>query len=270
MQPAILVILEKVETAWATLATAALLRQRLAPAASVTVLHIRHDPMEGFMPSEEVMTSRHRHLLQQAADAGSVAIRAVFDHWQASHPDARWTERTGETAAVVRAAVAASDLVVLSRPVAGQTRQALHILLFAARTLTLVAPGSPPPSMGRHAVVAWKDDEPARRVLHQALPLLRRSGAVTLLIGQESPADLTEEPAWLVQALTAADIPVDIRVVPLHGQPIGDVLREQVRAIGADLLVMGAYGHSRLRELILGGATRSVLLDAAVPVLLQH
>lgn len=134
-----------------------------------------------------------------------------------------------------------------------------------------------PAAAGRPAAldtiaIAWDFGRAAARAVHDALPLLRRASQVRVLTvagekvirARHTAADLV---AYLDRHGIAATI---VDEVAAAGRPVGAVLDAYAAETAADLLVMGAYGHSRMREFILGGATRAVLRTASVPTLLSH
>lgn len=125
----------------------------------------------------------------------------------------------------------------------------------------------------RHALVAWNASREAARAVRDALPLLKRVKSVTVLAidPSESPHGHGEQPgADIAQHLARHGIKVEIDTYSVpHANP-ADVLLSRAADYGSDLIVMGAYGHSRVRELVLGGVTRSMLQQMTVPVLMSH
>lgn len=123
----------------------------------------------------------------------------------------------------------------------------------------------------RKVVVAWDGGRFAARAVCEALPLLAKAAEVRVLtIVGEKP---TTEPGLakdLVRHLRAHDVFAVVDEVEAHGRSIGQVLDSYLKSEAPDLLVMGAYGHSRLRELVLGGATEHMLWKNKVPTLLAH
>jgi nucleotide-binding universal stress UspA family protein len=124
-----------------------------------------------------------------------------------------------------------------------------------------------------HIAVAWNGSSPAIRALHAARPLLAHAREITVLEGP--PADDTVESRWsprfdIGQYLLAHGLTAHREPIGGTSDEAGERLLAAARRCHADLLVMGAYGRSRLSEWILGGATRSVLMDASMPVLLRH
>jgi nucleotide-binding universal stress UspA family protein len=152
--------------------------------------------------------------------------------------------------------------------------KAVDGVLFSSGRPLLVAPAGTRPTLApRRVLVAWDAGIEAGRALHHALGLLTGAEAVHLTLvdpvaseeghGAEPGADAA---AYL--ARHGAKVTVDR--LPSGGRPIAAVLRQHATDVAADLIVMGAWGHSRLRERIFGGTTKSMLDEAAVPLLLAH
>ncbi len=120
-------------------------------------------------------------------------------------------------------------------------------------------------------VVAWDGSRPAARAVADAMPLLRHARAVHILTVLHEKEDATPGlGAELVRHLSVHGIEARVDEIDSKGSSIGPILGEYVNSLPADLLVMGAYGHSRVREFLLGGATQSMLSAPPVPVLLSH
>ena len=138
--------------------------------------------------------------------------------------------------------------------------------------------GSPTP--GRHVLVAWNASKEAARAVREALPLLARAERVTVAIVDADlrPAAFGDTPgaevlAWLARHGISADVQVRQTVRQgLLKRPgdVGEALMGLAGETGSDLVVLGAYGHSRFRETLLGGITRTVLETMTVPVLMAH
>jgi len=121
------------------------------------------------------------------------------------------------------------------------------------------------------AVVAWDSSRPAARAIADALPLLRQMKRVHVLtVTREKVITTRRSGAELAKHLARQGVEIVFDEVDAAGRKIGAVLEAQIAACNADLLVMGAYGHSRLREFVLGGATKSMLERAPIPVLMSH
>ncbi|MGX6998474.1 universal stress protein [Caballeronia sp. KNU42] len=130
------------------------------------------------------------------------------------------------------------------------------------------------PTLGTNIMVAWNGSRESARAVQDAMPLLQRAEKVTVVRLNE----LKDEPG--THHIPGADIALllarhDVRaeVAALDGVndvPMGDMLISRASDLGADLVVMGAYGHSRWQELVMGGATRTMLESMPIPVLMSH
>ena len=123
--------------------------------------------------------------------------------------------------------------------------------------------------MAKTVLVAWKDTREARRAIADALPFLAKANEVVVAtIDAERGESIRDSLADVAVFLEYHGIKA--RTELIAGEADGDRLIGFARSIHADLIVSGAYGHSRLREMILGGATRDVLSAAGIPVLMAH
>ena len=120
-------------------------------------------------------------------------------------------------------------------------------------------------------VVAWDFSRPAARAVADALPILEKAKHVLVVtVTNEKVIDTKRSGAELAKHLAHNGIDVVLDTVDAAGRGIGDVLESYVTSRNADILVMGAYGHSRIREFILGGATRSMLSRPPLSVFFSH
>ena len=120
-------------------------------------------------------------------------------------------------------------------------------------------------------VVAWDFSRAAARALADALPVLEQAKRVRVVtVSHEKALDASQSAAAVSKHLAAHGLTVTLDSVDAAGRDIGDVLELYVASCNADLLVMGAFGHSRVRDFILGGATKSMLARPPLPVFLSH
>jgi nucleotide-binding universal stress UspA family protein len=120
-------------------------------------------------------------------------------------------------------------------------------------------------------IVAWDFGRPAARAVADALPLLEKSKRVFVLtVTNEKVIDTKRSGAELAKHLARHGVNVTLDVVDAAGRNIGEAIESYVASRNGDLLVMGACGHSRLREFILGGATKSLLARPPVPIFFSH
>jgi nucleotide-binding universal stress UspA family protein len=147
------------------------------------------------------------------------------------------------------------------------TSAVIEAALFDSGRPVLVAPPSPPQSVGGNLVVAWNRTAAAARALNTAMPLFDKADRIRLVYvdtgAKAGPS--AEEAAVYVER---HGFSVEIETIKSDSKAVGDSLLRYSQ--NADLLVMGAYSHSRLREVVLGGVTRHVLANAEVPVLMVH
>jgi len=119
--------------------------------------------------------------------------------------------------------------------------------------------------------VAWDFSRAAARAISDALPLLELANKVHIVtVVNEKALDTRRSGEELAKNLARHGIDAVLDKVDAKGRPIGEVLESFTSSQGADLLVMGAYGHSKWREFVLGGATRSLLSKPPLPILLSH
>ena len=162
------------------------------------------------------------------------------------------------------------DLTIMP---ASNDRWYAEAVIFGSGKPTLILPESPRPrpfELGAVAV-AWDFSRAAARAVADAIPLLEKAkkvGVVTVL--NEKHMDNKHSAEELSKNLSRHGIDVVLDRVDAKGRRIGDVLEAYVASHASDMLVMGAYGHSRLREFVLGGATKSLLLKPPLPILFSH
>ena len=162
------------------------------------------------------------------------------------------------------------DLTIMP---ASNDRWYAEAVIFGSGKPTVILPESPSPrafELGTVAV-AWDFSRAAARAVADAIPLLEKSKKVRVVtVLNEKHMDNKHSAEELSKNLSRHGIDVVLDRVDAKGRPIGDVLEAYVASHASDMLVMGAYGHSRLREFVLGGATKSLLLKPPLPILFSH
>lgn len=119
--------------------------------------------------------------------------------------------------------------------------------------------------------IAWDFSRPAARAIADALPILQRAKMVrAVTVADDKSIATTNTKEQLAAHLGMHGVKLTFDIVQASGRQIGDLLTDYVRAQSVDLLVMGAYGHSRVRDFVLGGATQSMLRQPPVPLFLSH
>jgi nucleotide-binding universal stress UspA family protein len=148
-----------------------------------------------------------------------------------------------------------------------------EVTLASGRPSLVIPYIGPAATLGQRVTVAWSASREAARAVNDALPLLERAQAVDLVTVNpgEAPFGHGEEPgADIALHLARYGIKVEVQRIETRELDVANAILSHVADRGSDLLVMGAYGHSRLRELVLGGVTRTILHDNTVPVLMAH
>ena len=171
------------------------------------------------------------------------------------------------------------DLTILGQldPDRGETEMIQprpeQVTLASGRPILVVPYAGRFETVGRRVLIGWNATREAARAVNDAMPLLAAAETVTVLTidPREGPDGHGELPgADISLHLARHGVKAEIERTVSADLPVGDVLLSRAADLGADLLVMGAYGHSRARELLLGGATRSLLRSMTVPVLMSH
>ena len=145
-----------------------------------------------------------------------------------------------------------------------------NVMLLAGRPALVVPYAGAFEQVGNRVLIGWDASREAARAVNDALPLLQAADMVTVMT-VDSELDGARIPgADIAVHLARHGVAAQVENTVSAGVGIGDVLLSRASDLDADLLVMGAYAHSRLREMIVGGATRTVLASMTVPVLMSH
>lgn len=230
--------------------------------------------------------------------SGAVILQAALDRAEQEAREIEAAARkavTGEDAALrwsIEAAVSQlgamtelvaqrarfADLVVLGRPygpdLGPEAEAVVEAALFEGHAPVMILPdsGASLAAIPRRVVIAWNQSAEAMAAVRLALPILKQADSVniTVIDPPTHGAERSDPGGMLCQMLVRHGVHAEVSVLARTMPRVSDVLARHVRDQNADLLVMGAYGHSRFREAILGGATRNMLEQAEVPVLMAH
>jgi nucleotide-binding universal stress UspA family protein len=156
----------------------------------------------------------------------------------------------------------------------GAEKDIAEQLVFESGRPILIFPDAPKREIAgsfKYVAVAWDHSRPSTRAIADALPILQQAKQVRVFtVVDDKPIDQSKSGAKLAKHLALHGVEAVIEDVKSNRRAIGDVFGEYVGEHAIDLLVMGAYGHSRVREFILGGATESILSQPPTWVLLSH
>ena len=276
MPEAVLVLLRQPEGAGLLLDAAARLAAVMG-SARINALAI-HETIE-ITPAGGATLADRSEAIQAAREKEYQRVRMlerVFDTWTATvkhAPNAHCFTAEGSTSELVAQWGRRADVIVTARPSADDRldRQAFRTILFGTDRPVLMVPPTLAKSQagatfGRRIAIAWRDEKQALRALLPALRWLASAEQVHVLVGVRDVTHAFEVPPVLAEHGLVASL----HLLAIHPGPFGQTLLDMAHRLGADLLVMGAYAHSPLRELILGGVTRHMLAHANLPVLMRH
>ncbi len=228
----------------------------------------------------------HLAVLHVASDRSQEsAMRAVFDRCVAAQgvavaeakpgaetATASFTASVGRQADTVANQARLADLTVVPHPASGEetsSSEALHAVLFDSGQPVMIAPRAAPTAIGTRICLGWNGSAESASAVLSALPWLHRAAAVRILWSDEYQRRGPAAPD-LADYLDAHGIDTDAAMFRSINNIVGAGLLAAAGEFDCDLLVMGAYSHSRLRQLILGGVTRHVLEHAAVPLIMHR
>jgi nucleotide-binding universal stress UspA family protein len=256
--------------------------RRMAAAAALAKRHEAHlvalFPLESIdMPSyvtaqigPEVLAEARAIRLEEAN-----RVKGKFDAvMKAADVLGEWRQETGETALVLCRHARYADLLVVSQPdtaedAAREPTFPGELALASGRPVLVLPHTTLPDIIGSKVLVAWNGSREASRAVHDALPVLAAADSIT--VQEVDPPEADRIPGAEIAAhLARHGLDVEARHSVAPDIDVGDELLNAASDGGCDLVVMGAYGRSRLREAMLGGTTRHMLQNLTVPLLMSH
>src|SRR6185312_15430286 len=254
-----------------------------------TALHVRVDsrdvaPLAGEGLSGVFILDGTAATEKESSDRAH-AVRSMFErfvarhdvtvseaHPHAEHPTASFAAVTGREEDIVAQQARLADLTVVPHPDAGEdvsSSDALHAVLFDSGRPVLISPQVAPPTIGSRVCLAWNGTAESASSALAALPWMQRAEAVKILSAEGYQRRGPAAPE-LAAYLSLHGVHAEIEMFHSVGNSVGAGLLAAARRFDCDLLSMGAYSHSRLRQLILGGVTRHVLEHANLPVMMNR
>jgi len=282
----ILVPINGTESSRSALDTAFMVGQDLA--AHVDVLHVVPEPKDAIPLLGEGMSAAIIEDMIQLAEAEASErtgrAEAMFEEARNSHGLAISQKaspgKAGSTALVrcvgredelTAAKGRLADLIVASRPTEeseATVAMTINAALFETGRPVLVAPPRTSQKIGKKIAVLWNGSAEASRAVAAAMPLITRCDKVIIMTAENDKTSSAVAPE-LATYFAWHGVRAETRTLPGRSQ-VGEVLLEDCTVVGVDMLVMGAYTHSRMRQLILGGVTKHVLANAQLPTLMAH
>lgn len=259
------------------------LDRRLAVAKKIALAHDAHitalyiPASASFAHAGRGASAIYRAQLAELGEEVAAKARQAFekdcDRQGISH---HWVVEDGDHYDVLEKHARAADLLIVSQAerkfLEDYVRTQLNeeLVLSSGIPVLIIPRDWDGKVLGRHVAVGWNSTRESVRALRDALPVFETADKVTLLtVG--SPEETGRLPAdQAVRYLARHGITADLRQDFDAHTSVGHVLLKQQESIGADLLVIGAYGQSRWRELMLGGATKTIFSEMKTPVLMSH
>jgi nucleotide-binding universal stress UspA family protein len=190
---------------------------------------------------------------------------------------AEWRAPAGPAIDTAVAHARTTDLVILGQrdreePAFGNSLVS-NVLLSAGRPVLVVPSTGVPATLASRVLIAGNGGREAARAVGDALPLLARAERICVVgVDEDREASVAERlsDTRLRQWLGRHDIAIEVEREPVRGVGVGEWLLSRAADLGSDLIVMGGYAHARMRELVLGGVTRTMLAAMTIPVLMAH
>ncbi|MGA2815714.1 MAG: universal stress protein [Xanthobacteraceae bacterium] len=236
------------------------------PDAGLTMVAVKENDAEMVRQAEDLFQSfMKRHGVTQRADEviASPVPASLSWTWNTAAPSGN--DFVGSYGRVF-------DVIVLARP--GEEWQSpsmvtLESALFESGRPVLIAPPASPRSLATHVLIAWNRSTEQARATAFAMPLLRRAERITILTVEGSTV-AGPSGVQLARSLTMNGIAAEPITIAPGKVSAGETILRKAEELGCDLIVKGAYTQSRLRQMIFGGATRHILANANLPVLMAH
>jgi nucleotide-binding universal stress UspA family protein len=233
-------------------------------------LQITADLLQSRNEDLEEIESELRALFDSFVETNNITVSG--EPTGADIPTASWLTMEGHPADAIGKCGGAYDLIVTGKPEDSQSMGQLttESAMFATGRPVIIAPPDAPPHIGETVLIAWNRGAQAARAFHAAKALLLDRAQRVRILSITTGAKQGPPAAEVAANLKWHGIDADVVELSPDYRSVGEVLLAEASAINADLLVMGAFSHSRLRQLILGGVTRHVFDHAELPVLMAH
>ncbi|MBM6581513.1 universal stress protein [Microvirga sp. BT689] len=229
-------------------------------------------PMDGGAAAIQVLTELQDQALKEG-DATAKRLTERLAGLQVTGELRRFDETFGALSGKVVDQARCADLFIATRPYGGAETAVwpdlVEAVLFGSgRALLLVPPGRHRQGPIQTVLVAWNGSREAARALREGLDFVEQAARVVVLV-VDPPAD-TRSYAEVKAHVAHHNVVAEVVTADSRDRAVAEVILEEARRISADLVIMGAYGHTRLREQVFGGATRDMLTASESPILVAH
>ncbi len=232
---------------------------------------VAQDIIDAVETAADDMSKRALQAVETAASKEGINKVAYGD--TSSTPSISFHQSKGPILAVLQEESQLTDLVVYSKPTPGlgsELGNVLPDLLIGCRRPFLITPDTAAATVGKHVIIGWDGSIEAASAVRQARGFLPLADKVEVVVVNEDKELGAVEAARPISYLAYHGVKAEARVITEKTRMAADILLVTAKSVGADLLVMGAYGHSRVREFIFGGVTRQILQTADMPVFMAH
>ncbi|MGB5708215.1 MAG: universal stress protein [Arenicellales bacterium] len=232
--------------------------------------------MHGGWYMGEKIISKSREQAMQSAKMIEEACMLLAEEYQ---QELKWQQKEGDVALIVSEEGRYHDLLILGKPDPAHTspsyRNSLNSILVESGTECLVMPDAAPGfrNTANRVLVAWDGSRESAAAVRGAMHFLDQANEIYILTaykGEDDKQAMEQMNQKIRDLMSVHGIEAGPVLIQQEGLSSGRSILKQAGDINAELIVMGAYGHSRFREIILGGATRYILQHADVPVLFAH
>ena len=223
--------------------------------------------------ADERSNLAHQKFEKFVADNGLTVRERPAGSEDINTPSVHWVQKIGREDEIVSRGGRISDLTIMARPKFDTERPSLmtlHAAIFETGKPVLIVPPEMPTEMGRRILVAWNGTSEAAAAVAAALPFLKDAEAITVLTIETEKALHRISGEELLRNLAWHGVSATTLGVSPGTETVGATILAQCEQMKADLLVTGAYTHSRLIQIILGGVTRHIITEAKIPVLAAH
>jgi len=255
--------------------------------AHLEILHCRPKPEDMIPYGVPVPASLRKSLISSAselADEEERKVRKLFHEycekrglpevddfpWPQDGVSATWREATGKQANVIGVRGRLVDLIAVPKPDYSQNLglNTLQAALLESGKLVLMCPPKPCERLGEKVAIAWNGSGEAARAITAALPILEKAEEVVLMAPSHKDLPVSDKEAKIY--LETHGVSCSLKSFPTPTKAVAETLLDNAREAGADCLLMGAYGKSRQREMIMGGVTQYVVDHSEMPILFMH
>jgi nucleotide-binding universal stress UspA family protein len=212
-----------------------------------------------------------RRLFRDFMTAQGVPLGPVSP--DSSGPSASWREEDGRQNAIVGMSGRVYDLIIVEQPekLASIAEATLEDALFESGRPVMMVPKDAPPSLGDIVAVAWNGSTETATTVALGMPFLKQAKEVVVVaVGPQHMPEPGPTGDELARTLERHGLKVSLRTAFGRQKPQGESFLQEAMAAGADLMLKGAYTQSRIRQMIFGGATRHIIMESKIPVVMSR